>query len=226
MIRSIDIFFFFFAIIADPIKTYRYVNTKHQKWKNNFLPFRLISCWASSNLSSFSKSGKVLSEGGRCDDDKFPWPEMAFDDIPETDADIEPEPEMFKEFDDTDVCIVIIDDDGLAADKWFKTRPSSWVGVPGSSPPISVSWCKSKLLLFDEFSELVLVFTEILSIDWPEMAFDDIPEMDTEFVDELFVKVGVAVIMEGVAVVTSCWTGVVGVEFGLVEVLDTRLNDL
>ena len=57
------------------------------------------------------------------------------------------------------------------------------------------------------------------------MAFDDIPETDTEFV-ELFVKVGVAVIMEGVAVVTSCWTGVVGVEFGLVEVLDTRLNDL
>ena len=42
---------------------------------------------------------------------------MAFDDIPETDADIEPEPEMLKEFDDADVCIVIIDDDGLAADK-------------------------------------------------------------------------------------------------------------
>ena len=41
---------------------------------------------------------------------------MAFDDIPETDADIEPEPEIFKEFDDTAVCI-IIDDDGLVADK-------------------------------------------------------------------------------------------------------------
>ena len=40
---------------------------------------------------------------------------MAFDDIPETDADIEPEPEMFKEFDDA-VCI-FIDEDGLAADK-------------------------------------------------------------------------------------------------------------
>ena len=140
---------------------------------------------------------------------------MAFDDIPETDADIEPEPEIFKEFDDA-VCI-IIDDDGLA-DKWFKTRPSSWVGVPGSSP-ISVSCCESKLLLFDEFSELVLVFTEILSIECDKTWFE-------EFVDELFVKVGVAVIMEGVAVVTSCWTGVVGVEFGLVEVLDTRLNDL
>ena len=42
---------------------------------------------------------------------------MAFDDIPETDADIEPEPEMFKEFDDADVCILIIDEVGLAAGK-------------------------------------------------------------------------------------------------------------
>ena len=42
---------------------------------------------------------------------------MDFDDIPETDADIEPEPEIFKfEFNDADVCI-IIDEDGLAADK-------------------------------------------------------------------------------------------------------------
>ena len=41
---------------------------------------------------------------------------MDFDDIPETDADIEPEPEIFIEFDDVDVFITI-DEDGLAADK-------------------------------------------------------------------------------------------------------------
>lgn len=67
---------------------------------------------------------------------------------------------------------------------------------------------------------------------------DDVSEFD--FIEIMFIEgkddiifeiddivVGVAVIMEGVAVETSDWTRVLGVEFGLVEVLlDTRLSDL
>lgn len=121
---------------------------------------------------------------------------------------------------DDDVIVVVDDEaDEVLKDDCIVGCCSSWVGVPGSSLTCcsrSGSRCWESDLFKVDKSELVLTGIVLLDTGGKDVTL----ELD------VVVIVGVAVVIEGVAVVTSISTGVLGVEAGFEEVLDTRLKDL